>query len=896
MENQEHSNLIEPVSFGTIIPSIQSVSNYAQNIFSQQTDFVGREYELEAIEQHFKNPNCRLLTLTGLGGIGKTRIAYEAATRITPMFAHGSYFVPLAPIVSPNLVAPTLASAIGLYLHGDEPLRTQLINYLSERELLLVLDNFEQLMSDIDLIIEILQAAPQVRLLVTSRERLNLHEEWVIDIYGMRYPQTESDSSIEKYSAIQFFVECARRVKMDFELTETNKASVIRICRLVEGVPLGIELAASWVRVLSCQAIGDEIARSLDFLTSSLRNVPEKHGSMRAVFDQSYKLLTLEQQQVFKKLSVFRGGFRREATQAVAEASLTTLVTLVDKSLLHTSGEDVYIMHELLRQYAEEKLNASGDMEVTQSAHSAYYAAFISSRVKDLKGRRQIESLAEIKADFENVRTGWTWAAAHRQAQNIDNMLEGLWLFCNIRNREQESSTLFQMAEQAFSTGSQFERLRVRLLARSKGTEQKQLEQVLQIARLYNDNVEIALCLQQLSDIFREQGDQAKADQLLEQSLDHYRRSGDRYGEADTLFRIMSSLMHLSYDGILDDFKRYGEESLRLRREIGDQVGIAWSIAPVAHSLARDGHFAPAEGLWWERIRLGQEVGAPSLIALGYAHISYQIYFPQGDFVRARMTAEEGIKIGTETNILSSVGFGLMTLGLIASMEENYQEAEQLCQQATATTSLAWVVGMAAWGSTIAACGLEDYQTVNKFFSIAFDYRLHMFARVGIVGCLPIAAILLLQKGDQVRAVELLALAFTHPVRASGWMEKWPLLARLRLQLEQKLGDKEYAAAWERGMRLDVDEVAAELMQQFPKKQLLSTGKTAPSSMISLSERELEVLQLVAKGSSNQEIADQLVIGVSTVKKHINHIYDKLDAKNRTQAVAIARERQLLIG
>ena len=160
MENQERTNTIKPVNVGTIIPSIQPVSNYTPNIFSQQSGFVGRVYELEAIEQHFKDPNCRLLTLTGLGGIGKTRIACETAARISHVFAHGAYFVPLAPILSPNLVAPTLASAIGLFLHGDESLRSQLISYLSERELLLVLDNFEHLMSGIDLIIEILQAAP----------------------------------------------------------------------------------------------------------------------------------------------------------------------------------------------------------------------------------------------------------------------------------------------------------------------------------------------------------------------------------------------------------------------------------------------------------------------------------------------------------------------------------------------------------------------------------------------------------------------------------------------------------------------------------------------------------------------------------------------------------------
>ncbi len=423
------------------------------------TPFVGREEELSSIAALLGDPNCRLLTLVGSGGTGKTRIAAEVTAQIANGFAHGSYFVPLAPITSPDLVALTIASSIGLLLHTSESPAAQIMDYLCGRELLLVLDNFEHLMSAVDLIIEILEAAPNVRLLVTSRERLNIREEWVLDIYGLDYPQDEIIHPVEQYSAIQFFLKCAYRVKPDFQLTETIQSSVIRICRLVEGMPLGIELAASWVRTLSCQAIADEIERNLDFLASSQRNMPQKHGSMRAVFDQSYNLLTEEQQQVFRKLSVFRGGFRPQAANAVANASLMTLAALVDKSLLRVSTEGRYDMHELLRQYGEDHLRATDIVDSVHDAHSSTYADFIHQRVDDLKGRRQLEAIAEINADFENVRTAWNWASDHNHVHRIDKMLDGLALFCDLHSRIQEWATLTNYAKKQFAGDHRFERV-----------------------------------------------------------------------------------------------------------------------------------------------------------------------------------------------------------------------------------------------------------------------------------------------------------------------------------------------------------------------------------------------------------------------------------------------------
>jgi predicted ATPase/DNA-binding CsgD family transcriptional regulator len=880
------------INLNNLADSIHPPAHYSQNSLAQDNEFIGRARELATIEQCFQDPGCRLLTLIGLGGVGKTRIAWEAGVRIAHHFAQSSYFIPFAPISSPTLIVSTLAASLGYRFQGTETPLAQLIDFLRDRELLVILDNFEHLLSGVDLIAELLRAVPDLRLLITSRERLNLQQEWVLDIQGLDYPHDETGDGVEHYSAMQFFLQCARRAKADFRLTEANQTDVIRICRLVEGVPLGIELAASWVRALSCRAVGDEIERNLDFLTSSLRNIPDKHRSIRAVFAHTYTLLTTDQRLGFSKLTVFRGGFRRGAAEAVAGASLVTLAALVDKSLLRVGAGDRYDIHELLRQYAEEQLLASGEMEVVRAAHSAYYANFIHQRVEDLKGRRQLEAMAEIRADFENMRTAWNWAAIHKRADILDPMIEGLWLFNELFHHHQESWSLFRYAEQQFVTEHDPERTRTwgRLVARAPDATdafQMQLETALQIARADNDLSEIAFCLKRLGNIAYERRDFAKATQLFEQSVTYYRNFGDRYH----LAAMLADLGTQNYEGTWDYYATLQQESLRLRREIGDRVGAAWSLSSVAIGEAKAGHFAEAERMWLERMAFGYEIGNLDLVAMSKVFLSHQVCFIQGDFAKARATADEALQVATTMQLSNARGWALVTLGLLANMEEHYQEGKSLCQQAASTSALHYIAEFAAWGSSIAYSGLGNYGAARQSLSAAFKYLVGVRGLPGILACLPIAAILLAQKDNPVRAVELLALAFTHPVRAAGWMEKWPLLARLRAALELALGSEAYSAAWERGKLLDAETIVEELRQQF---SAVRGASKETAGQVPLSERELEVLHLIGDGLSNRDIAARLFLSPGTVKWYLSEIYSKLGVHRRMQAVARARDLNLL--
>lgn len=873
--------------------SFQQTSPYSQGSVFQHGRFIGRELELAKIEHYLTNPGCRLLTLCGLGGIGKSYLAWEAGLRLAPQYKSGAYFAALAPLEAPYLLVPAIAAAIGYYFTGSEPAKDQLLRVLSQQEMLLILDNFEHLLSGVDFISELLQAAPDLHLIVTSRERLRLREEWVLDLNGLEYPRENVPVDLEMHSAIRLFIASARRVNANFELTEASQADIIRICSLVEGLPLGIELAAGWTRVLPCRAVFDEIARNLDFLTTNLHNIPDKHRSIRAVFAYSYGLLMPAQQQVFMRLSIFRGGFSLEAAKIAAGAALDTLTTLVDKSLLRVGEGGRYNIHELLRQYAEDQIQSIEIREHLKAAHCHYYAEFVRQRVVDLKGQRQIAAMEEITADFENVRQAWSWAVEASNVDLLDRMLEGLWVFGEVRERWSEVKELFSFTEARFSGERVALRPRIwrRLVIRSPKNENSRslIESVLQIARQNQDDGEVAFCLFGLSNYAYEEHDYVRAIQLLEQSLALCRELGDDFVTAIILDKLAAS----SYLGTWEDFRRYHEESLRLRRALGDNVGIAWGLAMEATAAAREGNFAEAEDLWMQRVTLGRAIENRTLIALGFAHLSYQVYFIQGNLEKCRIACDEAIKYAIPY-AQNATAYALSSLGLLEAMDEHYHDARQLCEESIAVPGLAWAADLAAWGLCITACGTNDFSSAKTLLPAASKVLVKFCGVPGMLAVIALSAILDAHHGDAVTAVQHLALAITHPISASSWLQHWPLLDRVRSGLEQQIGTEAYWAEWERGTALQMDGVMRQIEDQFQSPRAQTVYTTEQLFVEPLTERELQVLRLLAAGLSNQAIAEQLIISIGTVKAHTSNIYGKLGVENRIQAVTQARKRSLV--
>ncbi len=371
--------------------------------------FTGREAEITQLQHDLQDPQRRLMTITGLGGVGKTRLAVEVARRVLADFPDGVYFVPLAPVDSGKFLISAIAKVLNINLFNTVDPQSQLINHLKSRSLLLVLDNFEQLLNSLEdyVLQDILAEAPNVKLLVTSRERLHLHSEWLFELHGLAYPQENSDL-IQPYPAVELFFQRAVQINPQFSLND-NVRIVAEICRRLHGLPLAIEMAVSWLRVMSYSQILEAITRDQALLITQTREMPARHRSLRAVFDHSWRLLTDEERRCLLPLAVFRGGFALEAAQAVADITPFILRQLVDKSLVRRNADDDYELHELLRQYLETHWSAT-EAEVVRDRHLQYYMEMVEKTSPLLEDDHNAVTMQRLERAFPNIRAALEWS------------------------------------------------------------------------------------------------------------------------------------------------------------------------------------------------------------------------------------------------------------------------------------------------------------------------------------------------------------------------------------------------------------------------------------------------------------------------------------------------------
>jgi len=415
------------------------------NLPMPATAIIGRETELVEIGDLLRRSETRLVTLSGPGGIGKTRLALAIAAEQASRKEHGVWFVNLAPLSSAESVVSAIADTFKLSGLGMADPKEALGNYLREKALLLVLDNFEHVLNAADLVADILTSAPGVQILATSRERLRLRVERVYEVGGLPFPLDADLADADTFDAVRMFVACVRHTHPQYTLSAADMPAVTQICRLAAGMPLGIELAAAWVPALPVAAIAAELATSLDLLETTMRDVPQRHRSARAVFEHSWELLTAEEQALFKQLSVFRGGFTFQAAQQVASAKLGTMARLVDKSLVRTERDGRYDMHELLRQFAVEKLGADpGAEERTRERHSRFYLELLQRKEPELKGPQQLNALDELEREFENARDACSWALQRGQWEGLRKSSVALTYFMAGRSRHLEAIALLQ--------------------------------------------------------------------------------------------------------------------------------------------------------------------------------------------------------------------------------------------------------------------------------------------------------------------------------------------------------------------------------------------------------------------------------------------------------------------
>jgi len=411
------------------------------------TSFIGRKVELQRLIDLIQNPSVRLVTILGCGGIGKTRLALELTSKLQNEFPQGIYFVPLAQLSSANEILPALGERLGVQSPPGSHLKEAVFEHLSNRQALLVLDNFEHLLEGALLVSDLLTAGPAIKVIVTTREKLDLEAETLYRLSGLELPSFDNIKTTEGYEAIQLFLQKARQVRPDFSLNSGNVEAVNHLCQLVDGNPLGILLAAAWIEHFSPAEILEKVKNNLDFLSRNARDAEPRHSSIRAVFNASLERLTNYQKTTFRRLGFFRGGFTLAAATTVAGADLKTLLALVEKSLLSRDPDSGrYGLHELLRQFACEELEAARESGNIMAAHTTYYLSFVREREAALIGPDQIEALDEFQADFDNIRQAFSSGVENRDFNAIQATLPGIYAFCDTRSRAYEAEALFRLA------------------------------------------------------------------------------------------------------------------------------------------------------------------------------------------------------------------------------------------------------------------------------------------------------------------------------------------------------------------------------------------------------------------------------------------------------------------
>ena len=766
------------------------------NLPAQLTSLIGREQEVAAACTLLHRPDARLLTLTGTGGVGKTRLALQVATELLEDFPDGVSFVPLAPISDPDLVMPTIAQVLEVKETLVQSLLDLLKAALRDKHLLLVLDNFEQILPAAPHLTDLLAACPQLKLLVTSRATLHIQGEHEFPVPPLALPDLAhlpEPAALSHAAAVTLFLERAQASKPTFQITPANARAIAEICVRLDGLPLAIELAAARIKLLPPQALLARLGQRLSVLMSGARDVPERQQTLRNTISWSYNLLDVAEQRLFGRLSVFVGGCTLEATEAiyvalegdqVAGQILEGVASLIDKSLLQQTEQEGeqprLVMLETIREYGLECLNASETMEATRQAHAEYYLALAEKAEPELVGPQQAKWLERLEQEQNNLRAAMQWGFVQSEDADRNEMalrLGGaLWQFWLTHNHWSEGRTLLERALAGSKGVAASVRAKALITAANLANMQADNDRAealagesLELCQELGDIRGIALSLRLLGVAAVRRRSYTAARSLNEDALALFRESGDKEGAAWSLKNLADLFIH---QGEYARGCALFEESLALHRELGNKSGIADLLQMLAKALFESlDDQASVRALFEEGLALSREVGDKHGIA-SYFVLSGRLALSQGDAATAHSLAEESLALVRELGKREYIADSLLLLARVATAQGDQVTARALYEQCLAIMK-----------------ALNDKQDLEFYLLVLAEVVVALGEPVWAARLWGAAEVLREAGGTPIPPVE--HAAYAHAVDAA----------------RAQLGEKAFAAAWAEGRGMTFEQV-----------------------------------------------------------------------------------------
>jgi predicted ATPase/DNA-binding CsgD family transcriptional regulator len=922
-------------------PSGESDARYSSRFPTPATRLIGRESEVAAARARLLLPEVRLLTFTGPGGTGKTRLAIEVAASLAVTFADGVHFVDLSPIRDPTLVHAAIAHALGIRDAGDQPLLETLRLYLQPRHHLLVLDNCEQVIAAAAaLVADLLAAAPALKIATTSREplRLSWEHEWPVAPLDLPPASAAADRAVIAASpAVALFVERARAAKPDFALTGESARIVAEICGRLDGLPLAIELTAAWVKLLPLAAIHARLVQSLTLLTDGPRDAPERQRTMRAAIAWSYDLLDREEQATFRRLAIFEGGFTLDAAGVIygtvsvedlassaasrppltestptGSSFLARLRSLLAKNLIRSdpssatsTAEPRFRLLETIREFGLEQLAASGELDVVQERHARYFLALARSEDEPwlFWERADVKWLDQLEADHDNLRAALQWSlAAPDRAELGARLVSALALFWTIRGhfdsgRAWLDRVLARTEVSAVASSLRVNMLRaIALIARQQGdyvAAARFCDEGIALGRGCTSSNDLAQCLILRGSVATLQAQYDLAHASLDQGLRLAREVGSEAAYALTLAYLA---MLGCFEGEHERARSLGGESLRLFRRQQNQWAVALNLDTLGTVARRQGQYDRARSFHEESLAASQSIGFKSGIALALACLGH-VARVLGD-AAARTHYAASLRVYRESGDRRGVALTLGNLAVIAEREGKHHEARECLAESLTTARLVGDKRILAAGlnqQVRSALAAKDLPVAVASCVESLQLSVKLQDRRGIARALAGCADVLAAAGRREAALELRgraeALLDALGVRRSPTEQASHAWPRSRIRADQEshdaaaLVDPSAVVAARMGRsNLTMEQAIDEMLATARRSVSGEKPKSAPPAPApSLTPRGAEVAALIARGWSNRQIAERLVISQRTADAHVAHILAKLGFAARSQ-------------